>query len=62
LLYRHAGQISKAPASPKRLESLDLLSKSAETLEVLALVTAMHNKLTRAHLRSRTLAGLGCAL
>lgn len=51
-LYEQVARISKALASPKRLELLDLLAQSAKTVDQLAAQAHIDIKLASAHLKS----------
>jgi rhodanese-related sulfurtransferase/DNA-binding transcriptional ArsR family regulator len=51
-LYDQVARISKALASPKRLELLDLLAQGAKTVEQIALEAQIDIKLASAHLKS----------
>jgi rhodanese-related sulfurtransferase len=50
-LYEQVARISKAAASPKRLELIELLCQSPKTVEVLARDAAISVKLASAHLK-----------
>lgn len=51
-LYEQVARISKALASPKRLELLDLLAQSAKTVDQLAAQAHIDIKLASAHLKT----------
>lgn len=51
-LYEQVARISKALASPKRLELLDLLAQSAKTVDQLAAQAHIDIKLASAHLKA----------
>lgn len=51
LLYEQVSRVSKALASPKRLELIDLLCQCEKSVETLARETGMSVKLASAHLR-----------
>jgi len=50
-LYEHVARISKALASPKRLELIELLAQGEKTVDLLAMQTGMDMRLASAHLR-----------
>ena len=52
LLYEQVSRVSKALASPKRLELIELLCQSEKCVETLARETGMSVKLASAHLRA----------
>jgi rhodanese-related sulfurtransferase len=52
LLYEQVSRVSKALASPKRLELIDLLCQCEKSVETLARETGMSVKLASAHLRA----------
>jgi len=52
LLYEQVSRVSKALASPKRLELIELLCQSEKSVETLARETDMSVKLASAHLRA----------
>jgi rhodanese-related sulfurtransferase len=52
LLYEQVSRVSKALASPKRLELVELLCQCEKSVEALARETGMSVKLASAHLRS----------
>src|SRR3989338_3609541 len=58
LLYEQVARISKATASPKRLELIELLCQSPKTVEVLAREADISVKLASAHLKELRLARL----
>ncbi len=51
-LYEQVARISKALASPKRLELLDLLTQGAKTVEQIAAQAHIDTKLASAHLKA----------
>ncbi len=51
-LYEQVARISKALASPKRLELLDLLTQGAKTVEQIAVQAHIDIKLASAHLKA----------
>jgi rhodanese-related sulfurtransferase len=52
LLYEQVSRVSKALASPKRLELIELLCQCEKSVETLARETGMSVKLASAHLRA----------
>ena len=52
LLYEQVSRVSKALASPKRLELIELLCQCEKSVETLARESAMSVKLASAHLRA----------
>ena len=52
LLYEQVSRVSKALASPKRLELIELLCQCEKSVETLARETDMSVKLASAHLRT----------
>jgi len=52
LLYEQVSRVSKALASPKRLELIELLCQCEKSVETLARETGMSVKLASAHLRT----------
>ena len=52
LLYEQVSRVSKALASPKRLELIELLCQCEKSVEALARETGMSVKLASAHLRA----------
>lgn len=57
-LYEQVARISKALASPKRLELLDLLAQGAKTVDQIALQAHIDIKLASAHLKALKVAHL----
>lgn len=51
LLYEQVARVGRAPASPKRLELIELLAQGQKTVEALAQQAAIDVKLASAHLR-----------